>query len=179
MLFHHLIGQEAVAEAVEQVLGDLAAVVHLEAEGVPRREEGAHELARVAEGEVAHQILAFEQLRLADAAGVGVAGGGDGQHEAVGGEAVADKPALFEGKVGEGDVDEVFLQHLQKVGGVAEHDLERHVRVGAEEAGQRGVEAALVHGVDAADAQRLVVAGGGVHLADEAVLEVADALGVA
>ena len=50
--------------------------------------------------------------------------------------------------------------------------------MGAKEAGEGGVEAAFVHGVDAADAQRLVVAGSGVDLADEAVLEVADALGV-
>ena len=49
----------------------------------------------------------------------------------------------------------------------------------AEKTGQRGVEAALVHGVDAPDAQSLVVPGSGIDLADKAVLEVTDALSIA
>ena len=79
------------------------------------REEGAHELARVAEGEVAHQIFAGGQLLLADAALVCVCRGRGEQQQPVLREAAAGKARLFEGQIRKGDVDDAVLQHLQKV----------------------------------------------------------------
>ena len=49
----------------------------------------------------------------------------------------------------------------------------------AEKAGEEGEEAAFVHGVDAAHAQLLFVAGGGVDLLDKALFQIVDAQGIA
>ena len=50
-----------------------------------------------------------------------------------------------------------------------QHHFEGHVLIVAEKAGEQREEAAFVHGVDAAHAQLLFVAGGGVDLLDEAL----------
>lgn len=108
----HLIRQKTVPQPVGEVLRDLAAVVYLEAEGVPRREERPHELPRLPEGEIAHQILAGDQLFLAYPLFIGVDRGGCEQHQPVGRKAPAHKARLFERKIGERHVDDAVLQHL-------------------------------------------------------------------
>ena len=60
-----------------------------------------------------------------------------------------------------------------------QHDFEGHVLIVAEKAGEQREEAAFVHGVDAAHAQLLFVAGGGVDLLDEALFQIIDAEGIA
>ena len=179
LLFRHFIGQKTVPLPVHEVLRELAAVIDLKTEGMARRKERAHIFARVAEGEVAHKVFAVCKLLLADALFVFVASGACDEHQPVRRKPPAHIPRLFEGKVGERDVERAVLQHLQQVCGVPEHDFERGVPFAAEKIAQERVQPALVHGVDGADAQRALVAGGGVHLADKALLKVADALGVA
>ena len=178
LLAHHPVRQEAVAQPVQQTPHHLAAVVDLHAEGVAGREQRAHELARLAEGEIAHQVVAFEQFRLADAAAVGVVRGRGDEHEFVRGEPARDKPRLFEREIGKGDVYEVVLQHLQKVVRMPEHDFERDVRVRAVKIAHARVELGFVLRIDRADAQRLFVARRRGDLADEALFQLADAQGV-
>ena len=139
------------------------------------RKERADELARVAEGKIAHEIVCRCKFRLRDAPFILVLIRPCKQDQPVRRKLFAHKPRLFERQIGKGNVDDPVLQHAQQIQRMPQRDLERDARMCAVKSAENGIKIALVNGVDRADAQFFLEARGGVHLLYERLFQFVDA----